>query len=112
MLSKMSTEFPIEWEGFTSPERQRLKTLWSRRQFSFPPEFFAQFSGKIYKGAAGEAGGFHFAANDLRVFREHLSGEVDFSSLENLVDLTAGLVTEFYDAVVKAGGLSISPRPQ
>jgi hypothetical protein len=103
----MSTEFPIEWEGFTASERQRLRRLWSRREFSFPPEFFAQFSGKIYKGAAGEAGGFHFAANDLRVFREHLSGEVDFTSLENLADLTANLVTEFYGAVVRAGALSI-----
>lgn len=99
----MTTELPIEWDGFTAAERQRLKTRWSRVQFS--PEFTAKFRGKISKGAPGEAGFFYFEANDLEFFREHFSGGLDFRNLDQLVSSTANLAKDFYEALVRKGVL-------
>jgi hypothetical protein len=99
----MITELPIEWDGFTAGERQRLKTRWSRVQFS--PEFTAKFRGKISKGAPGESGFFFFEANDLHFFRDHFSGGIDFADLDQLVSSTEDLARRFYDALVTKGVL-------
>ena len=94
----MTTEFPIEWEGFTAHELQRLKTRWSRLQFS--PEFTRHFRGSISKGSPGEPGVFMFEANDLTFFGEHYSGHIGFEDLDELVDSTAQLATKFYKGLV------------
>jgi hypothetical protein len=99
----MTTEFAIEWEGFTGGERERLKTQWSRIQFS--PKFTAKFQGSISKGSPGAAGFFHFEAKDLRFFREHFSGEVAFTDLNELVESTAELATTFYAGLLTQGVL-------
>jgi hypothetical protein len=99
----MITELPIEWDGFTAAERQRLKTRWSRVQFS--PEFTTRFRGKISKGAAGESGFFYFEANDLKFSQNHYSGGIDFADLDELVSSTADLARGFYDELVKKGVL-------
>jgi hypothetical protein len=99
----MITEFPIEWEGFTASERQRLKTKWSKIQFA--PEFTAKFQGSIAKGEPGEDGMFHFEAKDLKFFREHFSGGIGFSDFDELIELTHELATKFYNGLVEQGVL-------
>jgi hypothetical protein len=99
----MTSEFPIEWEGFTASERQRLKAKWSRVQF--PAEFTSKFRGSISKGAPGEDGFFHFEANDLTFFSEHFSGGIGFSSIDELVEMTYNLANRFYSGLVEQGVL-------
>lgn len=97
----MTTELPIEWEGFTTSERQQLKTRWSRVHFS--PEFTAKFRGTITKGSPGEPGYFSFEANDLTFFREHYTGSLNFTNLDEVIKLTAELATKFYDGLIRQG---------
>ncbi len=87
----MTTEFAIEWSGFTSSEKRQLRTRWV--QLRFNPEFCAQFSGKTYKGAPGEPGGIWIYPNDVRRFEKHWGIEVDFRSLNELIRM-AGEVVE------------------
>jgi hypothetical protein len=93
----MNTEFALEWKGFTGPERQNLKTRWSRLQF--PPEFCASFSGRVDKGAPGDSGSILIRPNDLRTFTEHFSSEVDFSTIDELVAQVADFVLRYYVTV-------------
>jgi hypothetical protein len=87
----MTTEFAIEWVGFTSSEKRQLKSRWARLRFW--PGFCARFSGKVYKGDPGEPGGIWIYANDVRRFREHWSVGMDFPSVDELVRMAAEVVT-------------------
>lgn len=88
----MTTEFPLEWDGFTADEKRQLKPRWARLRF--PAEFCARFSGKICKGTPGQPSDISISANDIRTFREHWSAKFDFSSLDELVKMAGDGVTK------------------
>ena len=86
----MNTEFAVEWKGFNSDEKRRLKRIWSRLQF--PPDFCSRFVAEVDRGAPGEDGHIFIQAKDLNVFRQHWIVKLGFSSLEELVDSASKVV--------------------
>jgi hypothetical protein len=77
----MTTEFPIDWVGFTPSQKRQLQSRCGR------------FSGKVHKGDPGEPGGIWIYANDIRTFKEHWAVEMDFPSLDELARLATEVVT-------------------
>jgi hypothetical protein len=90
LIIPMNTGFAVEWKSFTIGERRKLKRLWSRYQF--PADFCSRFAANVYRGAPGEPGGIWVYANGPKVFREHWSAELGFSTLEDLVQMASTVV--------------------
>jgi hypothetical protein len=86
----MTTEFLIEWVGFTPNEKQRLRARWAR--LTFPAEFCARFAGRVHKGAPVESGGIWIQATALSTFTEYWSEELNLRNLDEFVTTAAEVV--------------------
>lgn len=103
----MISEFPIKWDGFTASEKCKLQKLWSG--LHFPAEFCANFAGEVSKGEPGQPGFVFIQANELEVFRNHLTLAIDeYASLEHLVEAVQTTADRFWESVRDSADLHLN----